>query len=219
MQLNGIEQAYTHYYNKQIETAVYVEITEDDNSIISQFAENATNLRWGKPCYKGTSKEALQSAFFLGCSGEIAVAKLLGESTDLLDFSVHGEAIEYANGDLECLGYLGVGVKVGKYGHFPMVVQSHLWTPGRCGDEIFCTVFNEDIVMNKGGYITGVKGVWINGIATESVLRKYQSRGYIISKNNPKYADMAAFYGFDQLNPLHDEYQINEFKAKYRIFQ
>lgn len=218
MLFTSITEAYTHFYNKKKDGYVYLEMTEEENMVVSEYATNAAELRWGKPGFEGTSKEKLREAFFLGGCGETVVGKRLGHKQSELEFSVGGDAKDYAHGDLECLGYVGIGIKVSRYGLPPMVVQKELWKDGRCGDEVICTVFEKDIERDKDGQIKRVKGVWINGVATAEIQKKYQSRDLIKCKDNPKYKDRNGFYGFGKLNPLHSEEEINAFKAEYRIF-
>jgi hypothetical protein len=195
-----------------------MELTDEENTAVSTYAKAAAELRWGKPGFEGTSKEKLREAFFLGGCGEVVVAKRLDDDPKFLELSVGGDAKDYAHGDLECLGYLGIGVKVSRYGLPPMVVKKELWKEGRCGDEVICTVYEKDIERDKYGHIKKVKGVWINGVATADIQKIYQSRDLIKCKDNPKYEDRAGFYGFGKLKPLHSEKEIDAFKAKYRIF-
>jgi hypothetical protein len=217
MLFTSITEAYTYHYNKQKDKYTFVGLTDEENEVISQYATDASELRWGKPGFEGTSKEKLRDAFFLGGSGETVVAKLLGNKQGDLEFSVGGDAKDYAHADLECLGYCGIGVKVSRYGLPPMIVQKELWTEGRCGDELICTVFDKDIERDFNGNIKRVKGVWINGIATEDILKKYQSRDLIKCKDNPKYADRAGWYGFHKLKTLSNKNEIDAFKAEYKL--
>ena len=217
MLFTSISQAYHHFYNKQKENYICIEIAEDENEVVSEYAQNASDLRWGKPKYKGTSKNKLHDAFFLAASAETIAGKLFGHEQNELEFDVGGDAKDYAHSDLRCIG-LDIGVKVSKYGLPPLIVKKELWQDGRCGDEIICTVYEKDIERDEQGKIKRVKRVVVNGVATADVLKKYQSRDLIYDKNCEKYADRAGFYGFSKLRPLHTEKEINSFMDEYRIF-
>ena len=195
---------YIERYEVQKDLYVYQSLTKEECEAILRYAIKAADLRWGQPGFKGTSKKKLKDAFFLGGCGETACAKLFGHKQSELDFSVGGDARDYSHADLKSIGY-EVGVKTSRYRLAPMVVLKDLWKDGRCGDEIFCTVFDEDIERDEKGSIISVKGVWINGLATESKIKEFQSRDLIKDKDNPKYKDRAGFYGFDKLITFHDE--------------
>lgn len=218
MRYSDIQKKYLQHYNKQREGYVYVGITEEENEVISAYATNLSELRWGEPKYEGTTKDELRNADFLGGCGETICAKYLGHRQDELEFDIgkKGNARDYAHSDLSCLGYTGVGVKVSKFGLPPMVVKADEWTDGRCGHEMICTVFEQDIERDGKGNIKRVKGVWINGFAKDTILKEYQSRDLIVKPDNPKYADRAGFYGFDKLITLHNDDEIKLFKAFYK---
>ena len=218
MRYSDIKKMYLHHYNILKEGYVYVEITDEENRVISAYATKLSELRWGEPKCEGTTKEELRNAYFLGASGETVCAKKLGHEQNELEFDIgkKGNAKDYAHGDLSCLGYTGVGVKVSKFGLPPMVIKADEWTDGRCGHEIICTVFEQDVERDEKGNIKRVKGVWINGFAKDTILKEYQSRDLIIKPDNPKYADRAGFYGFDELITLRNDDEIKLFKAFYR---
>lgn len=217
MLFKSISEAYNHFYGKQKENYVSIDITEDENQVVSEYATNVSDLRWGQPKFRGTSKEKLHDAFFLGGAAETVAGKLFGHEQSELEFDVGGNASDYCHSDLSCIG-LNIGVKVSKYGLPPMVVRKELWKDGQCGDEIICTVYEKDIERDSTGKIKRVKRVVVNGVATAEILKRYQSRDLIRNKSCEKYADRAGFYAFNHLKPLHTEEERNAFLAEYRIF-
>lgn len=206
---------YRKAYERNRENYIEIGITEKENQIALDFAKRAAEKRWNTEGFKGTSKEKLKEAFHLGACAEIATAKYLGEPIEKLEFDTDKEVKDYTHADLECLGYYGLGVKVSRYGLPPMVIMKELWKEGQCNDEIICTVYDNDMDKIK----ERIYKVWINGIATEEVLKEYQTRDLIFKKDNPKYANRAGFYGFDHLQSLKKENEINAFKLEYRVFR
>ena len=122
MLFKSISEAYTHFYNKQKENYISIDITGDETNVISEYALNASDLRWGKPKYKGTTKNKLHDAFFLAAAAETANGKLFGHEQSELEFDVGGDASDYCHSDLSCIG-LNIGVKVSKYGLPPLIVK------------------------------------------------------------------------------------------------
>ena len=218
MRYSDVNKKYLQHYNVLRDQYVYVEITEEENQVVSTYATNMAELRWGEPNFEGTTKEELRNAFFLGGCGETVCAKHLGHKQQELEFDIgkKGNAKDYAHGDLSCLGYFEVGCKVSRYGLPPMVVRKELWSDGRCCNEFICTVFEEDIERDSEGNIKRVKGVWINGFAVNDIQKDYQSRDLILKPKISKFKDRAGFFGFDQLRTLHNQKEINAFKAEYK---
>ena len=218
MLFTSIGQAYHHFYNKKKDCYFPIDLTDEENDVIEEYATNLTNLRWGKPKYKGTSKKKLHDAAFLAGSSETISAKLFGHKQSELEFDVGGVASDYAHSDLQCIG-INLGVKCSKHGLPHLVIRNDMWTDsGRCGDEIICTVYEKDIERDETGKIKKVKRVVVNGVATTEVLKRYQSRDLIYDKYCEKYADRAGFYGFGKLKPLHTEKERNAILAEYKIF-
>lgn len=218
MLFTSIGQAYHHFYNKRQDWYFPIDLTNEENDVIEEYATNLTNLRWGKPKWKDTSKKKLHDATFLAGSSETIAAKLFGHKQSELEFDVGGDASDYAHSDLQCIG-IDLGVKCSKFGLPHLVVRNDMWTEGRCGDEIICTVYEKDIERDeKTGKIKKVKRVVVNGVATTEVLKKYQSRDLIFDKSCEKYADRAGFFGYKHLKPLHTEKDIEAIKAEYKIF-
>lgn len=218
MRYRDVKELYHQHYNILKDEYVYVEITEEENQVVSTYATSLAELRFGEDGFDGTTKEELRSAFYLGGCGETAVGKHLGHEQKELEFDIgkKGNASDYAHGDLSCLGYFGVGVKVSRYGLPPMVVRKEKWKDGRCGYEFICTVFEEDIERDSEGKIKRVKGVWINGLADATIQKTYQSRELILKPECPKYEDRAGFYGFEHLTTIKNQKEINAFKADYK---
>ena len=218
MRYRDIKRLYHEHYNVLRDQYIYVEMTEEENQVVSTYATNLAELRWGEDGFDGTTKEELRNAFFLGGCGETVVGKHLGHKQSELEFDIgkKGNASDYAHGDLSCLGYFGIGVKVSRHGLPPMVIQKEKWKDGRCGNEFICTVYEEDIERDSEKNIKRIKGVWINGFADETIQKTYQDKEMILKPDCPKYKDRAGFYGFDKLRTMSNQKEINAFKAEYK---
>lgn len=206
-----IYNQYTQHYDKQFDRYVYVPLTQAEFAVVSSYAEKAAKLRYGQPGYTGTTLEQLQTSFTLGGTAEAAVLKLLGHSIQDMETAVCGGARDFAHPDLSCVG-IDCGVKASYFGYPPLIVSREKFNcQERCGSEIICTITGKNIVHDENGKTIFIKGVWVNGFATPTVLTTYQDRQLVHHQDNEKYKDRCGFYGFEHLFPLNTEKNIRIF--------
>lgn len=208
--MDFIKGTYHCHYHLKDKNYIKIELTKEESDFIQSYAESVSELRFGQQKYVGTTKERLRDAFFIGGAGEVAFAKLIGKSVKDCEFSVGGEASDFAHGDLSCFGY-ECGVKTSKYGLPPLVLRKEEFEKaeargsGRAGAEVICTVKDEAIEKDENGHITGISEVWINGFATADIIKTYQARELVKFQECEKYKDRAGFYGYEKLLPLNKE--------------
>jgi len=126
--------------------------------------------------------------FYTGMLGELAVEEYLGIL--FVDLSI-GNSRKYNNADLKSIG-LKLGVKTVEYGKLPVVNKNPQYPE----------IINIKIDYNK---------VFICGVATISVLEKYQDDNLILSKKLRERNVKTGFYGLDCLIPISCFKQIKKY--------
>lgn len=116
--------------------------------------------------------------FYTGITGEAAIEEMLGVS--FIDYTV-GDSSTYHKSDLKSLG-INVGIKTVEFGKFPI---------------IFKKSYYPEIIVIKADPIHIVCGV-----ATVSVLNKFQSDDLILSPYLKSRGTKTGFYGFSELIPF-----------------
>lgn len=115
--------------------------------------------------------------YFTGTLGEAALEEYLC-TEGIIDWTI-GDSKKYHKPDLSNLG-VRVGIKTVEYGSFPIIFRNS-YSP-----EIINIKVNDNTVL-------------LCGLATKSVLNKYQSDSFVLDKRILDRGTKTAFYGFEHL--------------------
>jgi len=157
----------------------FVKVLIDDDSInkIKSLVKHIIEQKQSETHHiKDSGSE--QKRWLTGFLGERAVEKYF--DIQFMDFSI-GDSKKYHVSDLMKAGY-NCGVKTVEKGKFPI---------------IFKKSYKSEIIVIKEDTRDNI--LWICGLATPSVLNKYQSEDLILSTNLRKRGTKTGFYGFHDL--------------------
>jgi hypothetical protein len=200
-----IKYQMRHLFWKNDERLKYKEvyITDAEFKALDEFAWKVAEYKKKEQAdtYKDKSVVWMHNTFLIGICAEWGVLKHTNHSWDVLDIGI-GRVKSYTEPDLRYAG-LPFGVKSSKIGNAPMVYPDHKQDEIICAAKPYYGKQNEE----TGEYIiTKIWKIYICGIATAEVIRKYQSPDYILNKNTEQSKVKNGFYGYDYLEPLKDLY-------------
>ncbi len=200
----AIKQQMRYLFCKNDERLGYKEvcITDEEFKALDEFAWKVAEYKKKEQAetYKDKSVVWMHNTFLIGICAEWCVLKHTNHSWDVLDIGI-GRVKSFIEPDLRYAG-LPFGVKTAKIGNPQMVYPDHKQ------DEIICNAkpYYGKTAETGEHIITRIWKIYICGIATAEVIRKYQSPDYILNQNIKQSEIKNGFYGYDYLEPLTDLY-------------
>ena len=164
-----------------------IKLTDSEIDRIESFARHVIMAKSKEGQYRRDNSSMLKR-FYTGTAGELAVEKYLNIK-GIVDWSI-GDSDKYYHPDLSSIG-IKAGVKTVDYGLFPIVFKDSK------SHELINILFNK-------------RYVYICGVATPSVLNKYQSVDLIRDPKLRNKGTKSAFYGFEHLLHFKDIDELKE---------
>ena len=173
-----MKRSYEDYVTKYSDKFLRVKVDPDYILKIQKFVSDLVNVKAREEHHYRDNRSEIKR-FTTGFVGEAAIEKLLG--IDIIDWNI-GYSGLFHHPDIP--GYR-VGVKTVEFGKFPVIFKDNPYP------QIIC-------IKSKAHDNL----IFVCGIATIEVLRKYQDTDLIIDPNLRARGSKTGFYGFEHLLPL-----------------
>lgn len=180
-------------FDKNKENFVEITIPKFVFDKIKEFSQKVADVKVeeGHREYSDKDKTYLFNNFVVGVCCEYAALRFIDKEY-LLDLGI-GRVRDFNLADLRFAG-LDIGVKASKIGNAPLVYKN----PKR--DEIICCCTPK---FRKDEYdcwiVDNISSVYICGLATVEVLKKYQDINFLIDKESSQASYKSGFYGYSHL--------------------
>lgn len=168
-----MEYTYKDFVLPYVNNYTLVELNSDEVKRIEKLSLDIAVHKLDESHHKSDCHKGY-TRFLTGLLGELAVEKLLDIS--VVDWSV-GNSVNYNKPDIK---KYGIGVKTVEKGKFPIIFKNNYYP------QIICVKCHSDLIC-------------VCGLATVSVLNKYQSDELIIDDNLRQRGTKTGFYGFSHL--------------------